>query len=124
MRVWVAPTDVLAWQAERCQALASSLSAWHRARATESERASDWYAAAFHLQHLCDIDPAEPRHFLRRAIALIRLGKVEESRKLLDQAAQLAEKNPPADKTQQLQLQDLRRQAEALLKEPPPDPRK
>jgi hypothetical protein len=57
---------------------------------------------------------------LRRAIALARLGKVEESRTALDRAVQIAEKNPPADRTQQTQLQDLRRQAEALLKEPPP----
>jgi hypothetical protein len=124
VRVWAAPTDVTAWQAERCQALVLGLPAWHRARADESERSGDWYATAFHLQLLSDIDPVEPRYLFRRAIALIRLGKVDESRKLMDKAVQVAEKNPPADKTRQLQLQDLRHQAEALLKEPPPDPKK
>jgi WD40 repeat protein len=124
VKVWTAPQDTAVWQAERRAAFRASVPAWHRARADVSERASDWFAAVFHLQRLCDIASAEPRHFFRHAIALIRLGKVDESRASLDKAVQVAEKNPPADKTRQLQLQDLRRQAEALLKEPPPDPKK
>jgi WD40 repeat protein/tRNA A-37 threonylcarbamoyl transferase component Bud32 len=98
--------------------------AWHLRQVAESEEARDWFAAAFHLQRLCDIDPAESQHFFRRAIALIRLGKVEDARKCLDKAVEVAEKNEPADKAQQGQLQELRRQAEAILKEPAPEPKK
>jgi WD40 repeat protein/tRNA A-37 threonylcarbamoyl transferase component Bud32 len=96
----------------------------HREEAEDCEGAGDWFAAAFHLHQFCDLEPAEPRIVFRHAIALVRLGKVEEARKRLDKAVQLAEKNPPANEAQQLQLQDLRRAAEALLKEPPPDPQK
>jgi hypothetical protein len=105
------------------QAEAELSVAWHLRQVTESEEARDWFAAAFHLHRLCDTDPSEPRYFFRHVIALVRRGKVEDGRKRLDRAVQVAEKNPPADKAQQAQLQDLRRQAEALLKEPSPEPK-
>jgi WD40 repeat protein/tRNA A-37 threonylcarbamoyl transferase component Bud32 len=124
VRLVVAPADLGAWHVERSQALVLSLPVWYRERADESERAGDSYAAAFHLQSLCDIEPTEPTHFLRRAIALARLGKVDESRTLLGKATQMAEKHPPTNKTRQLQLHDLRKQAEAVLKEPPREPQK
>src|SRR5262249_23609416 len=120
--VWEAPRDLEEHQRVKQERFRVGLTNWHRDQAAEFERAGHWFGAAFHLQRLCGIDPADPGYFYRHAIALFRLGKVEEARKRLDKAVQLAEKNPRADKALQLQLQDLRKQAEALLKEPPPEP--
>ena len=60
-----------------------------------------------------------------------RFEVVAETRLLMEglassnyQSLQKLLKNPPADKAQQLQLQTLQREAEALLKEAPPDSKK
>jgi len=119
-----APEDVAAWQIERRTGLADSRLTWHRARALEAESAGDWFAAAFHFERVCAIEPANPTPFFRRSIALARLGKVEAARRSFDKAVEVAEKNPPADKAEQLQLQTLRREAVALLKAAPAEPKK
>jgi tetratricopeptide (TPR) repeat protein len=89
VRLWTAPTDVAAWQAERRQAQALSLPAWHRARADESERAGEWYAAAFHLGQLIEAEPTSGRHHFRRGWALAQLGRTAEADKELERALAL-----------------------------------
>jgi WD40 repeat protein len=52
VQLWMAPQNVIAWQAERRTALTAGLPAWHRTRAEESERNGDLFAAKFHLDRL------------------------------------------------------------------------
>jgi WD40 repeat protein/tRNA A-37 threonylcarbamoyl transferase component Bud32 len=85
VRLYEAPRDVAAWQEQRRRAAADGALEWHRAQADEHERGSAWFAAAFHLSRLIR---AEPRGtlFLRRGVALVRLGKADEARQDFEKA--------------------------------------
>ena len=106
-KVWAAPDDPAAWQAERRTGLADTAAACHRVRAQQSELAGHWFAAAFHLKRICADEPANPRPFFRRSTALSHLGKAEPARQSFDKAVAVTKKNPPADKAEQVQLQTL-----------------
>jgi WD40 repeat protein/Flp pilus assembly protein TadD len=92
--VWAAPTDIVAWQVKRREALAPGLPAWHRARADESERAGDWYAAAFHLGRLTEAEPANGLHHFRRGVALGQLRRTTEADKEFERARVLKDDLP------------------------------
>src|SRR5262249_28657502 len=86
LRVWRAPQDLAAWQAERTQALADGVLGWHRTQAAEFERAGLWFAAAFHLSQLIQAEPQDGMHHLRRGWALARQGKTDAAKQDFDQA--------------------------------------
>ena len=66
VRVFDAPPyDPGTWQAQRRQAVVDGLPAWHRERASASERVGQWFAAAFHLNRLTMQEPANPSLHLR-----------------------------------------------------------
>jgi tetratricopeptide (TPR) repeat protein len=62
--------------------------------------------------------------FLFLAMAHHRLNQPDESRLWLEKAVQALDKDPPGSWTERLEQQLHRREAEALLKEPPGDPKK
>jgi Flp pilus assembly protein TadD/outer membrane protein assembly factor BamB len=94
VRVWTAPQDVAAWQAERRQGLADGVPAWHRARANESLSAGQWFAAAFHLGRLIEAGPVNGRlHFLR-GTALAQLARTAEADKEFEKALELKKDLP------------------------------
>jgi hypothetical protein len=74
VRVFEAPKDVAAWQASRREALGESLPAWHRQEAATSARASEWFAAAFHLNRLIQAEPQDGMLYLRHGLALVGQG--------------------------------------------------
>ena len=89
VRVWTAPKDTDAWQAERLTAVADGLAAWHRASADESEVAREWYAAAFHLDWLIQTEPADGLLHFRRGLRIEFLGKTAEADKEFEKARTL-----------------------------------
>jgi WD40 repeat protein/Flp pilus assembly protein TadD len=94
LRVWTAPKDPAAWQAERRAAFPGSLPAWHRARAEDSERAGDWYAAAFHLDRLIQAEPNLGLHYFRRGLALAHLDRTAEADRDFEKARALKDDAP------------------------------
>jgi tetratricopeptide (TPR) repeat protein len=90
-RVWTAPRDAAAWQAERREALAAGMPAWHRARAEELTRAGQWFAAGVHLDRLVAAQPQVGRHYLRRGQALAARGKTDEAKQDFEKALSLSE---------------------------------
>jgi WD40 repeat protein/Flp pilus assembly protein TadD len=74
-RVWTAPHNKAAWQTERGTALVDSLAAWHRARADESERNGDLFAAKFHLDHRLALRPDDAPARRRRAHVYVQSGQ-------------------------------------------------
>jgi WD40 repeat protein len=76
VRVWTAPNNPAAWQAARRVAMVDSLPAWHSVRAEESERAGDWFGAAFHLRQRLQVAPRTVD--LRRDLALCQLAAGQE----------------------------------------------
>jgi hypothetical protein len=62
--------------------------------------------------------------FLLLAMAHHRLGKPADARTWFEKATQAHAKQAPDSWSERLEWQLLHREAEALLKEPPPDPKK
>jgi tetratricopeptide (TPR) repeat protein len=94
VRVWTAPNDTAAWQAERRAGLAPAAPTWHRACAAEAERSGDWYAADFHLGRLSAAEPANGLHHFRRGLALAQLGRAAEADQELEKARALQDDFP------------------------------
>jgi WD40 repeat protein/tRNA A-37 threonylcarbamoyl transferase component Bud32 len=91
VRVWTAPADAGAWQAERARSVADGLPAWHRARAAESEEAGHWFAAAFHGGRLLQTEQGGgPDHF-HLGLAYALDARPAEARKELELALTLTD---------------------------------
>jgi WD40 repeat protein len=76
VRVFDAPPyDPGTWQAQRRQAVVDGLPAWHRERASASERVGQWFAAAYHWDWLTQAGPASGQDLFRRGMALTLVGK-------------------------------------------------
>jgi WD40 repeat protein/Flp pilus assembly protein TadD len=86
VRIWTAPTDVPAWQAERRQALADGMLTWHRTQADQSLGSGQWFAAAFHLGRLSEAEPASGLHHHRRGLALAYLARTAEAEEEFEKA--------------------------------------
>jgi WD40 repeat protein/tRNA A-37 threonylcarbamoyl transferase component Bud32 len=80
VRVFDAPHDTTAWQAERRKALVAGLPTWHRNQAGESDRAGEWFAAAFHWGQLALAEPASGQPHFRRGLALVNLARTAEAK--------------------------------------------
>jgi WD40 repeat protein len=80
VRVYDAPHDTTAWQAERRQALVDGLPTWHRNKAVEGDRAGQWFASAFHWGRLALAEPASGQPHFRRGLALVHLARTAEAK--------------------------------------------
>jgi tetratricopeptide (TPR) repeat protein len=99
---------------------------WHNTLGAILYRAKQNAAAIEELKESVRLNPVggSSFDFLFLAMAHHRLGKGIEARSWLDKAAQAHAKQSPTFWTDRLEWQLLHREAEALLKEPPPEPRK
>jgi tetratricopeptide (TPR) repeat protein len=86
VRLYEAPPDPAAWQAERCKALADGLPGWHRAQAGDSHSESRWFAAAFHWEWVARAEPASGAAHYNRGIALAHLGRSAEAKQAFETA--------------------------------------
>jgi WD40 repeat protein/tRNA A-37 threonylcarbamoyl transferase component Bud32/tetratricopeptide (TPR) repeat protein len=86
VRVFEAPTDLPAWQAERQKALADTAPAWHRIQAAECEEAGLWFGAVFHLEWLARTGRASGYDHFRRGLALNSLGRAAEAKQAFELA--------------------------------------
>jgi WD40 repeat protein/tRNA A-37 threonylcarbamoyl transferase component Bud32/Flp pilus assembly protein TadD len=89
VRIFEAPTDLTAWQAQKRRILAEGAARWHRAQGAKYEGHLQWFAAAFHLSRLMEIEPPHGALFLRRGMALTAQGKVHEAMPDLEKALTL-----------------------------------
>ncbi|HKB42047.1 MAG TPA: WD40 repeat domain-containing protein, partial [Gemmataceae bacterium] len=89
-------------------------------------RAGQDTAAIKELNAAIQLNPAGGTvlDFLFLAMAHHRLGKVADAKSWLAKARQAQEKQPPVFWTDRMEWQLLHREAETLLKTPPPDPKK
>ncbi len=87
--------------------------------AGDYERSRQWFAAAFHLSRLILAKTQDGRHYLRRGKALAGQGKAAEAKQDFDKALTL---KASLSEEGRLELENLRREAEQNLREPPGDP--
>jgi WD40 repeat protein/Flp pilus assembly protein TadD len=89
LRVYDAPNDVTAWQTARRKASVDVLQGWHLKRATESEQAGQWFAAAFHWERLARLTPASGLPHFRRGLALSQLARTADAKTEFETALSL-----------------------------------
>jgi WD40 repeat protein/predicted Ser/Thr protein kinase len=63
--------------------------AWHYQQAADAEKAGQWFAAAFHLSRLVEVEPARAKVYARRAHAYTQLGQAQQAAADLAKAKEL-----------------------------------